>query len=155
MVLLSIELNLLLLWLLAKLLVNRDAGLAPESWSWGLAGAGFALAWSGASLAIWAKLALGRWFSASFTVKAGHELVTSGPYAIVRPPMYTGLLLLGVGLGIAWDSALTALFAVLYAVPFWLHTVFEEQMLAAHFGEAWTSYQHRVPRVVPRWRERP
>ena len=154
MVLLSIELNLLLLWLVAKLLVNRDAGLAPESWSWGLACAGFLLAWAGAALTIWAKLSLGRWFSASFAVKQGHELITHGPYAIVRHPIYVGLLLLGVGLGITWDSLLTTLFAALYAVPFWLHTVFEEQMLATHFGDAWTSYTRRVPRFVPSWRVR-
>jgi len=152
MVLLSIELNLLLLWLVAKLLVNRDAGLAPESWSGGLAWAGLVLAWSGACLAIWAKLTLGRWFSASFAVKQGHELVTHGPYAIVRHPIYAGLLLLGVGLGVAWDTALTTAFAALYAVPFWLHTVFEEQMLAEHFGDAWSSYKRRVPRIVPGWR---
>ena len=152
MVLLSIELNLLLLWLLAKLLVNGDAGLAPESWGWGLAWVGFALAWSGAALTIWAKLTLGRWFSGSFAVKQGHELVTTGPYAIVRHPIYIGLLTLGVGLGVAWDSALTTLFAALYAVPFWLHTVIEEQMLAAHFGETWSEYKRRVPRIVPGWR---
>jgi hypothetical protein len=154
MVLFSIELNLLLLWALAKLLVGRDAAVAPGSLRAPFAGAGALLAWAGAACLVWAKLTLGRWFSVSFAVKSGHELVTRGPYAIVRHPMYMSLIAIGVGLAIAWDSWVTVGFALLYAAPFWMHTAIEEQMLESHFGDEWRAYKARVPRLVPGWRRR-
>jgi protein-S-isoprenylcysteine O-methyltransferase Ste14 len=152
MVLFSIELNMFLLWALAKLLVGRDAAVAPDSLRGMFAGAGALLAWAGAAFAVWAKITLGRWFSASFAVKSGHELVTRGPYAIVRHPIYTSYIAIGVGLAIAWDSWVTVGFALLYAAPFWMHTAIEEQMLEAHFGDEWRAYKARVPRLVPGWR---
>ena len=149
MVLLSMELNLLLLWALAKLFLARDLPLSPGGWEGALAVAGVLLAWAGAALAVWARLTLGRWFSASFGVKPGHALVTTGPYAIVRHPMYTALLMLGTGLAVAHDSVITLGVALLYAVPFTLHTYIEEQIFAQHFGAAWTDYAARVPRLLP------
>lgn len=154
MVLFSIELNLLLLWVLVRVLVDRDVPLAPAPLQTAFATVGAVIAWAGSGFAVWAKLTLGRWFSATFGVKPGHVLVTRGPYALVRHPIYTGLFLLGLGLSLAWDSAVTLGFAVLYLVPFWLHTHIEEQMLEAHFGDDWRAYRARVPRLVPFWRGR-
>ena len=151
LVLLSMELNLLLLWALAKLFLRRDLALSPPGFDLPLAAAGALLAWLGAAFAVWAKLTLGRWFSASFGVKPEHRLVTTGPYAIVRHPMYTALVLLGVGLGVAYDSVLTVALALLYLVPFALHTYIEEQIFVQHFGDAWRDYAARVPRLVPGW----
>jgi protein-S-isoprenylcysteine O-methyltransferase Ste14 len=155
MVLFSIELNLVLVWTLAKVLVGRDAAIAPAGWEVAVAWKGAALAWVGASFAIWAKWTLGRWFTASFGIKRDHELKTNGPYGIVRHPIYTGLLLMGIGLGLAYDSWLTVGFALLFAVPLALHAAIEEQMLAKHFGEEWTAYAARTPRIVPGWKPRP
>ena len=152
MVLFSIELNLFLLWALARLLVGRDAAVAPDSLRAVFAGAGALLAWIAAAFAVWAKLTLGRWFTASFAVKPDHELVTRGPYAIVRHPICTAFVLLALGLAIAWDSWVSVGFALLYTVPFWMHTVIEEQMLEAQFGDAWREYRSRVPRLLPGWR---
>jgi len=64
------------------------------------------------------------------------------------------LLALGAGIGLAWDSALTLGVALVYAVPFALHAVVEEQIFAAHFGEAWQAYRARVPMLVPGLRPR-
>ena len=50
--------------------------------------------------------------------------------------------------------AWAAFFAALLAVPFVLHTVIEEQMFRAHFGDAWNAYAARVPRLVPGWTPR-
>ena len=154
MVLFSIELNLFLLWALARLLVGRDAAVAPGSLRAVFAGAGALLAWIAAVFAVWAKLTLGRWFTASFAVRPDHELVTRGPYAIVRHPLCTAFVLLALGLAIAWDSWVSVGFALLYTVPFWMHTVIEEQMLEAQFGDAWRAYRARVPRLLPGWRGR-
>jgi len=149
LVLLSIEMNLVLLWLLARVFVARDAPIAPAGLETAIAAAGAGLAWSGAIFTVWAKLLLGRWFSASFGVKPGHELVTRGPYAVVRHPMYLGLLVLGAGLAIAYDSAISLVVALAFVVPFVLHAMIEEQMFATHFGDAWRDYARRVPRWLP------
>jgi protein-S-isoprenylcysteine O-methyltransferase Ste14 len=154
LVLFSIELNLVLLWLLTKVLVGRDAPIAPANGTVAVAWLGALVAWAGALFTVWAKWMLGRWFSASFGIKPGHELVTRGPYAIVRHPIYTGVLVLGLGVSIAYDSWLSVGFVLLFAVPFTLHTAIEEQMLAKHFGEAWRDYVSRVPRLVPGLRPR-
>lgn len=155
MVLFSIELNLVLLWLLAKVIVNRDARIAPVGAEVAVAWEGAILAWVGALFAAWGKWALGHAFSASFAIKEGHQLVTSGPYRIVRHPIYTGLMVLGVGLGVAFDSWLTVGFAILFVLPLALQAAVEEQMLGKHFGEAWSDYRARVPRFVPFWRPGP
>ena len=154
LVLLSIELNLLLLWALAKLLLARDVSLAPEGAEVALAAAGMLLAWAGAGFTVWAKLTLGRWFSASFGIKPEHELITRGPYAFVRHPMYTGLLVLGAGLGVAYNSAVTLGVALVFTVPLVLHALIEEQLFARHFGLAWSAYRARVPMLVPGWHPR-
>ncbi len=154
MVLFSIELNLFLLWALAKLLVGRDAPLAPASLRGVFAWAGVLLAWSGAGLAVWAKLALGRWCSASFAVKREHQLVTRRPYAVVRHPIDLAFVAMALGIAIAWDSGVSVCFALLYTVPFWMHTVIEEQLFEAHFGNEWRAYRSRVPRLVSGWKGR-
>ena len=154
LVLFSIELNLVLLWILAKLFLDRDASLSPQGGELAVAAIGAALAWAGMAFTVWAKWTLGRWFSASFGVKQGHELVTRGPYALVRHPMYLGLLVFGAGLGIAYDSALSLGLALLFSVPLLLHALIEEQMFARHFGDEWRDYRARVPMLVPGWKPR-
>jgi protein-S-isoprenylcysteine O-methyltransferase Ste14 len=151
MLLFSIELNLLLLWTLTTVFLQRDAALAPTSIVATTTALGVVLAWLGAGLAVAARLALGVWFSGTFGIKPSHALVTTGPYALVRHPMYLGLLLLLGGLAIAHDSAVSLGFVVLLVVPFAMHTVIEEQMFKSHFGDAWTAYAGRVPRLVPGW----
>lgn len=154
LVLLSIETNFVLLWAMVVLVLRRDFALAPESWSAACALAGAALAVGGSALAIAARLALGRWFSGSFGVKEGHELITHGPYALVRHPMYTGLLAMVAGCALAWRSGGTLVLAAALVVPFWFHTAIEEPMFVEHFGDAYRDYQKRVPRLVPGWRGR-
>jgi protein-S-isoprenylcysteine O-methyltransferase Ste14 len=154
LVLFSIELNLVLLWLLTKVLVGRDAPISPANGIVAVAWLGAIVAWAGALFTVWGKWMLGRWFSASFAIKPQHELVTRGPYAIVRHPIYTGMLVMGLGIATAFDSWLSVGFVLLFAVPFTLHTAIEEQMLASHFGEAWRDYASRVPRLVPFLRPR-
>jgi protein-S-isoprenylcysteine O-methyltransferase Ste14 len=65
------------------------------------AGTGAALTFLGLLLATWARVRLGRNWSVVVTVKEGHELVKSGPYHVVRHPIYTGLLLAFVGQAMA------------------------------------------------------
>jgi protein-S-isoprenylcysteine O-methyltransferase Ste14 len=148
-VLLGIELNLVLAWAAGRWLLRLDRPLAPPAAEPWLAAAGLAVVLASVALAVWAKVRLGRWFSANLAVKPGHELVTDGPYAVTRHPIYTGLLGAAAGAGLAWNSPLTLALAAAVAVPLYLHTVFEEHLFEDHFGDAWRAYRARVPRLVP------
>ena len=67
----------------------------------------------------------------------------------MRHPLYTGILALVIGLGLLWNQALTCAYGVALLAPLWAHTVIEERLFAAHFGEAYAEYRRRVPRLVP------
>jgi len=149
LILLSFELDLVALWALAVFVFHWERRLAPSAGAETLAFVGMLAALAGGALAAWAKLRLGRWFSGTFGIKQGHELVTDGPYAITRHPMYTGLLLMVIGAGLAWNSLATLALGILLAAPFFLHTVYEEALFEEHFGAAYLEYQSRVPRLVP------
>src|SRR5262245_7832516 len=66
--------------------------------------AGVALAWTGVALHARARRVLGARWSSAVGVPAGHTLVTDGPYAVVRHPLYAGILLLAAGTGLAHPS---------------------------------------------------
>jgi protein-S-isoprenylcysteine O-methyltransferase Ste14 len=98
----------------------------------------------------WARLYLGRLWSSSVTKKADHRVVDSGPYAIVRHPIYTGLIaavfatagLLGAPIGIVG--------AVLMTFGFWIKATLEERFLREQLGaDAYDSYRRRVPMLLP------
>ncbi|MEO8445678.1 MAG: isoprenylcysteine carboxylmethyltransferase family protein, partial [Gammaproteobacteria bacterium] len=78
------------------------------------------------------------------------ELIVSGPYRLVRHPIYTGLLLAFAGSAVAlgeWRGIL----GVFVALPaFWWKLSLEEAWLQEQFGVAWTSYRERVPALLPR-----
>jgi len=148
-ILLSFELDLVALWAIAVFYLRWDRYLLPRVWESALALPGTLVVFVGAVLCVWARLRLGRWFTGTFGIKPGHELVTDGPYGLTRHPMYTGLVVMVLGAALAWDSLLTLLLALLLLVPFFFHTVYEEALFEKHFGEAYREYQRRVPRLVP------
>ena len=147
-ILLTFELDLVVLWAIGVFYLHWDRWLLPRGHESPLAALGTLVVAAGATLAAWAKLRLGRWFTGTFGVKEGHELVTDGPYGVTRHPIYTGLLLMVLGAALAWDSVLTLLLALLLVVPFFIHTVYEETLFEQHFDEAYSDYQRRVPRLV-------
>jgi protein-S-isoprenylcysteine O-methyltransferase Ste14 len=143
------ELNFIALWALFKFYLKWDRTL-PAGWLEPiLTIAGALLVACGVLLCVWGKLRLGRWFSATFGVKVGHELVTDGPYAITRHPIYSGLLLTLFGSALAWQSLLTLGLALLMSMTLFFHTVYEELLFERHFGDAYRDYRRRVPRLVP------
>jgi protein-S-isoprenylcysteine O-methyltransferase Ste14 len=117
-----------------------------------LAGLGAALFVAGWGLFGWARWTLGRWWSADVQIKQGQELRISGPYRLVRHPLYSGLIAAGLGALLltgrpAWVGGLAAIAGYVLGKA-WL----EEQALAAHFGPAWHAYRRRVPAFLPRLR---
>jgi protein-S-isoprenylcysteine O-methyltransferase Ste14 len=154
LILFSLELDCVALWAVAVFLLRWRWPLAPAAAALPLAWLGLLLTAAGMALSVWAKLRLGRWFSGTFAIKEGHELVTDGPYAVTRHPIYTGVLASLAGAALVWNSALTLALAAAMAVPLFFHTVYEEALFEKHFGAAYFDYQRRVPRLVPFTRPR-
>ncbi len=149
LIMLSFELDLLALWAIATLYLHWRWPLAPAVAAPALAVLGLALTAGGATLDLWAKLRLGPWFSVTFGVKPGHPLVSDGPYAVTRHPMYTGILAMLAGGALVGNNGVALLLAALMALPFFFHTVYEEAMFEKHFGAPYFEYEQRVPRLLP------
>ncbi len=152
LVLVSLEMNVVLLWAMVKFVAGFDLPFVGPWGVTGLAVVGLLVTAAGMGLAAWAKLRLGPWFSATFAVTEGHVLVIDGPYAFTRHPIYSGLLLAVLGSALTWNSVITAFLVLALAVPFFLHTVYEESLFEKHFGQAYLDYQSRVPRLMPGFR---
>ena len=111
--------------------------------------AGALLTAAGLCFAIWARVHLGRNWSGTVTIKQDHELIVSGPYAIVRHPIYTGLLLALIGTAMA-RGQWRGLFAVLIAwAALWRKLRVEERWMTERFGQQYEVYSRRVPALLP------
>lgn len=106
-------------------------------------------------LYLWAYAKLGEMFGASsgFGVRlhAGHRLITDGPYAVVRHPMYLGVIVAFLG-GLLLYRTWTMLIFGFSMLGLGIRARREEQALAAEFGEEWEVYRQAVPAWVPRLR---
>jgi protein-S-isoprenylcysteine O-methyltransferase Ste14 len=126
--------------------------LSPETQTTALV-IGALVYFSGLGFVLWGRLSLGKLYFVSSSMGAqlfaGHHLVTSGPYALVRHPMYLGILLTGLG-GILLYRTWTLVFIALTGMGLALRARREEQVLAVEFGPEWQDYCRRVPAFVPR-----
>jgi protein-S-isoprenylcysteine O-methyltransferase Ste14 len=125
--------------------------LAAPIWPRGLPGTaiGAALTLIGLAFAVAARMRLGRNWSGTVTLKQDHQLVTDGPYALVRHPIYTGLLTAVVGSAIAVDAWRALLAVVLVVIAFARKMRLEEQWMREVFGASYDDYRRRVPALVP------
>src|SRR5208283_1839808 len=113
-------------------------------WSTWLFWVGAALTATGLLFTVWARIHIGKNWSGIVTIKEGHELITTGPYAIVRHPIYAGLLLAFVGSALAraeWRRVLAVAIAIW---AFWHKLRIEEQWMREQFGNAYQEYLQRV-----------
>ncbi len=86
--------------------------------------------------------------------QSGEDLVTTGPYALVRNPMYLGTFLIGCGFAfIVWPLWSLPLFAFLFHWRFNIQIKIEEEHLSKIFGKKYQAYCERVPRLFPRLNE--
>src|SRR5882672_1498548 len=106
-------------------------------------GVGLMLTVAGLAITVWARIHLGQFWSARVSLKEGHQLIQSGPYARVRHPIYSGLLLalLGTALFVGEYRAILAVLLVFIAHR--QKAVREERLLAEQFGEAF----HALPQT--------
>jgi protein-S-isoprenylcysteine O-methyltransferase Ste14 len=97
-----------------------------------------------------ATRALGRHWRLDAAVVPGHELVTSGPYSLVRHPIYTSMLCLLLGTGfMITPLALLAIAMVVFVAGMEIRIRLEEKLLASRFRETFSDYQRRVPAYIP------
>ena len=109
----------------------------------------------GLAFILWGRLALGRMYFVSTSFGAqlftDHHLVTHGLFAIVRHPMYLGLIAAAIGSLLLYQTWTTVAFTIF--APFLLFRAYrEERALAAEFGEEWQAYAAHVPMFLPGWK---
>jgi protein-S-isoprenylcysteine O-methyltransferase Ste14 len=103
----------------------------------------------GLLFAVWARHHLASNWSSSVNIKQGHELITTGPYAMVRHPIYTGILTGFLGTAIALSQVRGVIGFVLIFIVFWAKLSKEEEWMLSQFGETYTSYAHQTAALVP------
>jgi protein-S-isoprenylcysteine O-methyltransferase Ste14 len=138
----------------AGLLFSPSLRIGPLAWrafppSEIAAAVGLALTLCGISFALWARFYLkGNW-SAMVALKEDHTLIRTGPYAIVRHPIYAGLLLAMLGTAIAFGE-LGCFLGVILALAGWLAKArMEEDFLLQRFGGTYSQYSHEVKTLIP------
>ena len=97
----------------------------------------------------WARLHLGKLWSAGVSRKEGHRVIDTGPYGIVRHPIYTGAILAMFAFAAARARPFDLLAALLVTVFFGCKARLEERFLQQEFGAAYDAYRQRVPMLVP------
>ncbi|MBO9581566.1 MAG: isoprenylcysteine carboxylmethyltransferase family protein [Sphingobium sp.] len=119
-------------------------------------GPGLVLAWIGAGMAVigllialWARVSLGRNWSGVVTLKEDHELVTRGPYAAIRHPIYTALILLFFALAFFIDTPVVYLGSLCILWSCWVKLKQEEALMLQQFPESYPAYMARTKRLVP------
>ena len=112
---------------------------------------GIALSGVGTALSIWARYCLGEYWSARVTLKEGHQLIRSGPYAFVRHPIYTGMLVACFGTALVVGEWRGILAVVLLLAAHSRKAMREERMLTREFGDQYTSYRHSTGFLLPRF----
>ena len=136
----------------------RPAGSAgPEAWPGPpavLALAAAAGAVAGAAIVVWSQQALGVQWSLTARLVAQHRLITGGPYARVRHPIYGAMILMLVATGIVRTTPLvTGAALALYIIGTLIRVRAEETLMSEAFGVDWDRYRRSVPALVP-WASR-
>ena len=131
--------------------VMRERLWPPNAWfDWGM----LAVLVAGVVTCWWARLHLGRLWSGGVVLKEGHRVVDTGPYALVRHPIYSGAFLMAIGFVAIRARPSGILLALGFIAFFALKSRLEERLLLQEFGAAYEGYRQRVPRLVPRVKRR-
>ncbi|HEX4227964.1 MAG TPA: isoprenylcysteine carboxylmethyltransferase family protein [Bryobacteraceae bacterium] len=111
--------------------------------------AGFVITVLGIAFAVWARFFLGGNWSAMVTVKENHELIRSGPYAIVRHPIYSGVSLAALGTAIALGEVRGFVAVALLIIAWRWKWGKEESFMSQQFGEQYAEYKRHVRALIP------
>ena len=112
--------------------------------------AGFALGLASLALWIWTQVALGKQWSPQLQLRQEHHVITSGPYARIRHPLYTAMIGYGTALALVSANWVFILFAILAIAGMAARVPREEKMMIEEFGEEYIAYMQRTGRFFPR-----
>ena len=100
-------------------------------------------------ITLWARVVLGRNWSSRVTFKVDHELIQRGPYHWVRHPIYSGLLLMGIGTAMSCNRVNFFLGMGLCSWGLWVKLRKEEALMTKHFPEVYPEYKARTKALIP------
>lgn len=127
--------------------IPESADYSARWWAVALGGIIFALA-------LWvfrrSHKELGRNWSITLEIRERHALICAGPYAVIRHPMYTSFMLMGLGQAFLlsnWVAGLAGLIG--FAILFFLRVDKEERMMLENFGPQYRAYMERTKRIIP------
>ncbi len=127
-------------------ILNARYWALPPAVGWVMvatASAGFIFCW-------WARIYLGPLWSGRITRKEGHRVVDTGPYALVRHPIYTGIILASAATMAERGSGYGILGFVLVAAGYWIKARLEERFLRTELGaDAYDAYARKTAMLVP------
>lgn len=130
---------------LVRLGLFRHPSVDSDAWR---AVVGLVLFGVGLSFAIWARVHIGRNWGTPMSQKFEPELVSSGPYRLVRHPIYSGILLAGIGTAVALGWVW--LVAVALAGGYFVYSALvEERYLSGQFPDAYPAYERSTKMLVP------
>lgn len=124
--------------------------VAPPLWRVGpgLGWSMVALTAAGLAFTWWARLHMGRLWHGGVSRTENHRVIDSGPFALVRHPIYTGLIAGVIAMAVLQGHPLAFLGAALFALGFTLKARVEERFLARELP-GYTDYRNRVRMIVP------
>ncbi len=121
--------------------------LVPQAMPIDLVGTVFAIL--GVAFAIWSRQVLRNNWSGEVAIMEGQQFIRSGPYAIVRHPIYAGMLLALFGTALVSSMLGNSLGFVLAILSLWQKASIEEHFLMLEFGEPYARYQREVKFLIP------
>jgi protein-S-isoprenylcysteine O-methyltransferase Ste14 len=114
-------------------------------------GAGLTLTAAGLLLCIWARRTLGDHWSDKVALKVDHQLIRRGPYAHLRHPIYSGVLLAFAGTALAIGEWRGMVALALLVANYFVKAKREDQILASRFGKSFAEYKRQAGFLLPRW----
>ncbi len=152
-------LRLMLLCLMFMLLLTDQLRVGPLAWrftpnyAW-IHWTGTALTVAGLALCVWARHHLGEYWSDKVALKVDHQLIRSGPYAFLRHPIYSGVLVGVAGSALAIGEWRGVVALAVMTANYWVKAGREERILTAKFGESFTDYKRQAGFLLPKWGRR-
>ena len=112
--------------------------------------AGFALGLVSLAFWTWTQIALGTEWSPQLQLRAEHHLVTTGPYARIRHPLYTAMIGMGTAFALISASWVFAFLDIVAIIGLLIRVPREEQMMLEEFKDEYRNYMNRTGRFLPR-----
>jgi protein-S-isoprenylcysteine O-methyltransferase Ste14 len=113
--------------------------------------AGFVVALIGLAIAAWARIHLGQYWSDKVVIQANHNLIRSGPYARMRHPIYSGVLLGIAGTAMVVGEWRGILAFLIMLANYTIKARREDKILAERFGQEFQDYQTHAGLLLPRF----